>query len=75
MRHFVTFLIFITLIILWFSSSLINAQDRYICYVHGIEDSSGLDSNYPTTIIGLWNSLNVHNPDNGDVINIQNGYT
>jgi len=75
MRHFVTFLIFITLIILWFSSSLINAQDRYICYVHGIEDSSGLDSNYPTTIIGLWNSLNVHKPDNGDVINIQNGYT
>ena len=72
MRHFVTFLIFITLIILWFSSSLINAQDRYICYVHGIEDSSGLDSNYPTTIIGLWNSFNVYKPDNGDVIHVQN---
>ncbi len=75
MRHFGTFLIFIVSIILWFSSSLVNAQDRYVCFVHGIEDSSGLDSNYPTTIIGLWNSFNVYKPDNGDVIHIQNGYT
>ena len=62
-------------LILFFIASLANAQDRYVCYIHGIENSNGLSSNKPTTIIGLWNSLSDNAPDAGDVIHIQNGYT
>ena len=56
-------------------ASSANAQDRYVCYIHGIESSSGLSSDNPATIIGLWNSLSNDTPDAGDVIHIQNGYT
>jgi hypothetical protein len=60
---------------LLFSASLSIAQDRYVCYAHGEKNSSGLTSDNPTTIIGLWNSLGDNVPDAGDVIHIQNGYT
>jgi hypothetical protein len=61
--------------ILLFLTSLTIAQDRYVCNLHGVENSSGLTSNNPTTIIGLWNSLSDNEPDAGDKIHIQNGYT
>ena len=73
LKHYNKFLI--SSFILLLATSIASAQDRYVCLAHGVENSSGISSDNPTTIIGLWNSLSDAAPDAGDFIHIQNGYT